>query len=144
MTLQHGPKLSPLHIRYTCTMKHILSLASVLFLLVSYIHAQHDSGLDAALNKGNAEDVGVFFASSVDISVPGTEATLSSAEAVRVLSAFFHQNTVKGYNRAHLKAPQDGRAAYSLGDLYTANGTFRIYLYFNDQKKISELRLQKA
>ena len=124
-------------------MKHIFFIAvSVLFIMPFAASAQ-DTGLDAALNKGNANDVGVFFASSVDVSVPGTESTLTSSEAVRVLSDFFSKNQVKGYNRAHLTAPQDGRAAYTLGDLYTSTGTYRIYLYYDGQKKISEMRIQK-
>ena len=116
--------------------------ASLLFILPMTAYSQ-SAGMDAALNKGNAADLAVFFASSVDVSVPGTEASLTPAEAVRVLSSFFIENPVKGYNRAHLTTPQNGRAAYSLGDLYTANGTFRTYLYFDDQKKISEIRIQK-
>ena len=100
-------------------------------------------GMDAALNKGSAADLGVFFASNVDVSILNNDATMSSAEAVQALTDFFAQNSVKGYNRAHLTAPQNGRSSYSLGDLHTANGSFRIYLYFDAQKKISEIRIQK-
>ena len=126
-------------------MKHILSIAVSLFLIMPFAaFSQQDSGLDAALNKGNAADVGVFFAASVDVSVPGTESTMSSSDAVALLTQFFTNNLVKGYNRAHLTAPQGERAAYSLGDLYTSNGTYRLYLYFNDAKKVSEIRIQKA
>ena len=126
-------------------MKHILSIAvSLLFIMPFTASSQQDTGLDAALNKGSAVDVGVFFAGTVDVTIPGTESSMSSADAVQALSRFFAANQVKGYNRAHLTAPQGDRAAYSLGDLYTSNGTFRIYLYFNDQKKVSEIRIQKA
>ena len=117
-------------------------LAPVLFMLPMVVTGQ-SAGMDAALNKGNAADLGVFFASSVDVSILNTDATMSSAQAVQVLADFFTANLVKGYNRAHLTTPENGRASYSLGDLYTANGTFRVYLYFDANKKISEIRIQK-
>lgn len=117
-------------------------LASLLFVLPVILSAQ-SAGMDAALNKGSAADLGVFFASSVDVSILNSDGTYSSGDAVQKLSDFFSQNTVKGYNRAHLTSPQNGRASYALGDLYTANGTYRVYLYFDGQKKISEIRIQK-
>lgn len=116
-------------------------ITSLIFVTPYLVSAQ--SGLDAALNKGSAEDAGAFFAARLDVSIPGSEGTMSSADAVQALKDFFSANQVKGYNRAHLTAPQNGRAAYSLGDLYTANGTFRLYLYFDSEKKISEIRIQK-
>ncbi len=116
-------------------------ITPLLFIMPCVVSAQ--AGLDAALNKGSAVDAGAFFASRLDISIPGAEGTMSSADAVQALKDFFSANLVKGYNRAHLTAPQNGRAAYSLGDLYTTNGTYRIYLYFDTEKKISEIRIQK-
>lgn len=116
--------------------------ASLLFLLPFSAMAQ-SAGMDAALNKGSAADLGVFFAGNVDVSILNTDATMSSGQAVQTLTDFFNKNMVKGYNRAHLTSPQNGRSAYSLGDLYTSNGTFRVYLYFDADKKISEIRIQK-
>ena len=99
--------------------------------------------MDVALNKGNAADLGVFFAPTLDVSILNTDATMTSSQAVNTLAEFFTQNQVKSYNRAHLTAPQNGRSNYALGDLYTATGTYRVYLYFDGQKKISEIRIQK-
>jgi len=124
-------------------MKPLLILATTLLISLPFTSNAQHSGLDAALNKGNVADLGTYFADRLDISIPGTEATLAAGEASRILANFFTQNPVKGYNRAHLTAPQTGRAAYSLGDLYTANGTFRIYLYYDAQNKVSEIRIQK-
>jgi len=115
---------------------------SLLFMLPMTVSGQ-STGMDAALNKGNAADLGVFFAGSVDVSILNSDAVMTSAQAVQALTEFFSKNPVKGYNRAHLTAPQNGRASYSLGDLYTSNGTYRIYLYFDAQKKISEIRIQQ-
>ena len=124
-------------------MKLINSITASLLFMLPVVAFSQAPGMDAALNKGSAADLGVYFASSVDVSLPDSDATLSSSDAVQALSNFFSQNIVKGYNRAHLTAPQNGRSSYSLGDLYTSSGTYRIYLYFDGQKKISEIRIQK-
>src|SRR5688500_15063828 len=120
----------------------LLNITALLFLL-PFAATSQSPGMDAALNKGSAPDLGVFFAKSVDVSILNTDATMTSAQAVQTLTDFFSQNMVKGYNRAHLTSPQNGRAAYSLGDLYTSTGTYRVYLYFDAEKKISEIRIQK-
>ena len=124
-------------------MKLINSITASLLFMLPVVGYSQAPGMDAALNKGSAADLGVYFASSVDVSLPGSDATLTSAQAVQTLTQFFADNMVKGYNRAHLTAPQNGRSSYSLGDLYTSNGTYRIYLYFDNAKKISEIRIQK-
>lgn len=121
----------------------LITQVTVFFLVLPFAGVSQSAGMDAALNKGNAADLGVFFASSVDVSILNKDASMTSAQAVEALNSFFTANPVKGYNRAHLTAPQNGRSSYSLGDLYTANGTFRVYLYFDAQKKISEIRIQK-
>jgi len=124
-------------------MKLINLITTSLLFMLPMVATSQSAGMDAALNKGSAADLGVFFAGSVDVSILNEDATMSSPKAVEMLTSFFSVNTVKGYNRAHLTAPQNGRASYSLGDLYTSNGTYRVYLYFDAQKKISEIRIQK-
>lgn len=124
-------------------MKHILSITATLLFMLPLVASAQSAGLDASLNKGNAADMGVYFASSVDVSILNSDASMTSSQAVKAMTDFFTQNTVKGYNRAHLTAPQNGRSSYSLGDLYTSNGTFRVYVYFDGEKKISEIRIQK-
>ena len=114
------------------------------FLFVFHFAALgQSSGIDAALNKGNAADLGVFFADKVDVSILGNDASLTSDESVKRLNDFFTQNPVRGYKRAHLTPASKGRSAYSLGDLLTASGSYRTYLYFDSKQKISEIRIEK-
>ncbi|HUR29847.1 MAG TPA: DUF4783 domain-containing protein [Saprospiraceae bacterium] len=124
-------------------MKLIYNITASLFFILPMVGYSQSAGMDAAINKGSAADLGVFFAPSVDVSLLNSDATMSSAQAVQAMTDFFSQNMVKGYNRAHLTAPENGRASYSLGDLYTSTGNYRVYLYFDGQKRISEIRIQK-
>lgn len=101
------------------------------------------AGIDAALQKGKAADLGIYFAKSIDLVIPEFEDSYAADKAVNILSDFFAKQTVKGYKQVHLSAPQEGRAKYSMGDLYTAQGTFRTTIYFDPQQKITEIRIQK-
>jgi len=101
------------------------------------------SGIEVALQKGNAADLGVHFSKSVDISLPDDEDTYTPDKAVTVLSDFFATQSVKGYKRLHVSGEEGGRSKYTIGDLYTANGTFRITLYFDAQQKITEVSITK-
>jgi hypothetical protein len=118
------------------------AVLSVLF-IVPGLSAGQQSGIDAALQKGSAADLGVHFSKTVDISLPDGEDTYPPDRAVTVLSDFFATQTVKGYKRAHVSGEDAGRAKYTIGDLYTAKGTFRITLYYDTQQKITEVRIVK-
>ena len=124
-------------------MKPRTYLSIPLFLVFATLAYGQSSGIDAALNKGNAADLGVFFAGKVDVSILDFDGSLSSDEAVSRINEFFTQNTVRSYKRAHLTAATNGRAAYTLGDLSTSTGTYRTYLYYDSKQKISEIRIEK-
>jgi hypothetical protein len=114
----------------------------VLFFLPGWASGQ-SAGIDAALQKGNAADLGVHFAKSLDLSLPGVEDTFTPDKAVSELTVFFSGVSVKGYKRVHHSAAQEGRVKYTIGDLYTAKGTYRITLYYDPQDKITEVRIVK-
>jgi len=115
---------------------------SLLLTIPIYGSAQQ-SGIESALQKGNAAELGTFFCKSIDLSMPGVEEAYPADKAVTILADFFSRQTVKGYKRSHEGAPQEGRANYSIGDLYTSQGIYRITLYYDTQQKITEIRIQK-
>jgi hypothetical protein len=115
-----------------------------LFLLISPLWVTGQlNAIDAALQKGSASELGPYFNKTLELSLPGFDETLATEKVIVKLTEFFTQKTIKGYKRAHESAPQEGRANFSLGDLYTAQGTFRISIYLNPQHKITGIRIQK-
>ncbi|MBL0008316.1 MAG: DUF4783 domain-containing protein [Saprospiraceae bacterium] len=122
------------------TLKNLFLLVMILSPVLSIAQ---QSGIEAALQKGNATELATFFSKSVDLLIPGTEDTFAATEAATVLSEFFTKQTVKGYKQNHVSTPQEGRAKYTIGDLYTAQGNYRVTLYYDAQQKISEIRIQK-
>ncbi|MGB4846865.1 MAG: DUF4783 domain-containing protein [Saprospiraceae bacterium] len=124
-------------------MKSLKRLSTFLMFVIPVMAIGQSSGIDAAINKGNAAELSTFLADKVDVSIVDQDASLSAGEAVKSLSGFFSQNTVKSYKRAHLTPATNGRASYSLGDLSTSTGMYRVYLYYDAKQKISEIRVEK-
>jgi len=117
---------------------------SLLVLLVLPVWASgQQAAIETALQKGNAAGLEAYLAKTIDLSIPGEDDAYPAGEAVKVLTGFFAKQVVKGYKRVHLSAPQEGRANYSIGELSTGQGTYRITLYFDAQQKISEINIQK-
>ena len=114
----------------------------MLAILPTFAIAQQN-GLDAALSKGNASDMGIYFNKSIDLAIPGADDTYTADKAVTILSDFFAAQVVKGYKQVHLSAPAQGRSKYSIGDLYTSKGTYRITLYYDTAQKITEISIAK-
>ena len=115
---------------------------TLLFILPAWCIGQ-SAGIDEALKKGDAKALGIYFSTSVDLSIPGQEQTLSADKAVISLTEFFKQQLVKGYQKVHTSAPQQGRSNFTIGDLSTGHGTYRVTLFFDQQQKITELEIRK-
>jgi len=121
------------------------TISGILFLLLC-LAPQFASAQDrcsAALQKGSAEDLSSQFAKSVDLLILGDESTVTPQQATTMLADFFAKSGVKGYKQNHVSAAQNGKSTYSIGDLYTNNGTYRITTFFDAAKMITELRIEK-
>lgn len=119
-----------------------LILLSLLFIIPAMGIAQQ-AGIEAALKKGDAKALGIYFNSSIDLSIPGTDQHLSADKAVNSLTTFFNKEVVKGYTKVHSSAPQQGRDNFTVGELSTGQGTYRITLFFSKDQKISEIEIRK-
>ena len=121
------------------------TISSILFLLLffapQFVSAQ--DRCDAALQKGSAADLTPLFAKSVDLLLLGDESTVTAQQATTMLADFFAKSGVKGYKKNHVSAAQNGKSTYSIGDLYTNNGTYRITIFYDAAKMINELRIEK-
>jgi hypothetical protein len=127
----------------TATMKTIHFAGMLVLFMIPAFSFSQQGGVESALQKGSATDLGVHFAKSVDLSLPATDDTFSPDKAVEVLSTFFSENSIKGYKKVHFSSAQEGRAKYSIGELSSATGIYRITIYYNAQDKITEIRIVK-
>jgi hypothetical protein len=113
------------------------------FLFIPFLAGAQSAAVDAALQKGSAADLTSSLAKSVDLLLLGDESTVTPQQATTMLADFFTKSVVKGYKQNHISAAQNGKSTYSIGDLSTGNGTYRVTIFYDAAKKISELRIEK-
>ena len=101
------------------------------------------STVDAALQKGNAAELSAYLAKSVDLLILTDESTMSADQATTMLADFFTKSSVKSYKQNHMSTAQNGKSTYSIGDLVTGNGTYRVTIFYDAARKISEIRIEK-
>ncbi len=110
--------------------------------------AQADfSGMAKALGSGNADALGQYFDQDVEISLADREDVYARTQAVGVVRQFFSQNTPRGFQQMHQGASKGSDAQYCIGNLTTATGTFRVYLYAKNSGGkflIQEIRFDKG
>ena len=124
-------------------MKTIFKSILLAFVLMPMLGAAQNASIDAALQGGNASGLTPYLAKSVDVLLLGDESTVTASQATTMLADFFTKSAVKGYKQNHLSAAQNGKSTYSIGDLSTGNGSYRVTMMYDATKKISEIRIEK-
>ncbi|MCB0618032.1 MAG: DUF4783 domain-containing protein [Saprospiraceae bacterium] len=123
------------------------NLILLFLLLPAYAAVQPDmSGISQALRNGNADALGAYFGSSVEISILDKEDRYNKAEAVKVLKDFFTQNRPSGFNPVHKGVSKGGNLHYSIGEMQTPKSTYRVYLLLEegqDNYIIQQLRIDE-
>jgi len=119
-----------------------------MFFLPVVGYAQVDfAGMAKALGSGNADALGQYFDQNVEISIADTEDLYARAQAIAVVRQFFTQNAARGFQQMHQGASKGSDAQYCIGNLTTASGTFRVYLYAKNSGGkflIQEVRFDKG
>jgi len=97
-----------------------------------------------AIKSGDAAQVSRFLDNTVEITLPGKSNSYSKSQAALVLKDFFATNSIKDFEILH-KSDNSG-SQYCIGNLKTANGTFRTTIFMKqrgDKELLQELRFEK-
>ncbi|MCS7037934.1 MAG: DUF4783 domain-containing protein [Saprospiraceae bacterium] len=109
------------------------NLLLVLFLFpMTMMAAQSNPVLEAvsrALSAGDVDALARHLADNVDLSILENEQTCSKAKATELLRGFFNNNRPRSFNQVHQGASRGSNDQYCIGNLVTANGAFRVYIY---------------
>lgn len=130
-------------------MKHfilIFSLTSLFSAGASCEVSPNFAPIAAALSSGNADALSKFFDSEVEITIFEKADSFRKDGAVTVIRDFFSKNKPKAFSQLHQGASKGKDTQYSIGELATATGNYRIYLYMkvvNDMYIIQEIRIGK-
>jgi hypothetical protein len=130
-------------------MKHFilfLTLVTTQFSAFSAGVGPNFAPIAAALNSGNADALGKYFDSEVELTIFEKADSYRKDQAVGVMRDFFSKNKPKSFNQLHQGASKGKDSQYSIGEIATATGNYRIYLYMkvvNDSYIIQEIRIGK-
>lgn len=118
----------------------------VSFTTVNPIEEGGLSGISQAISKGDAEALGAYFDSQVEISIMDEEDYYDKAEAINIVKKFFSQNQPKSFKEMHQGTSKGNDSQYCIGNLVATSGTFRVYVYMKNSANkpvIQELRFDK-
>jgi len=127
-------------------MKSILGICMIIGMLpIPGISVDINEDISVAFRAGNAKELSVFFNKNIDLNIPNNEGIFSKAQAELIVKDFFDDYTSSAFTILHQGSSKDG-AKYSIGNLVTDNGTFRVYYYMKkvgDDYLIFELNLNE-
>ncbi|MEM6395984.1 MAG: DUF4783 domain-containing protein [Bacteroidota bacterium] len=122
----------------------------VSLLLFPALSAQVSSGsmddIAVALRQGDVATLSNYFDAQVDLSIAGEEDTYSKSDATSMLRSFFGTNTPSAFSQVHSGTSAGDEAEYSIGDLATSGGNYRVYVYLANaggKQVIQELRFDE-
>lgn len=118
-------------------MKTILTI-SFLF-LISFAHATEFDQISTAIQKGNVEDLALFFSDNVEIKLLDTENVYSKSQARLVLKSFFEENKPQKFTISHQGGQES--AKFAIGTLVAESGEFRVQFFM--KKNGNKLYIQK-
>ena len=101
--------------------------------------------ISLALRAGNAKELTVFFNKNIDLKIRDNEGIFSKTQAELILKEFFDHYTASSFTILYQGSSKDG-AKYSIGNLVTDKGMFRVYYYMKivgETYRIFELSLNK-
>ena len=104
------------------------------------------SPIATAISTGNADALSKFFDADVDISLFEKEDTYEKDKAANLMKDFFSKNKPKAFSQTHNGAYKDKDTQYTIGEITTTSGTYRVYIYMkviNDSYLIQEMRIGK-
>jgi hypothetical protein len=111
------------------------------------IVAFSQNNFDDALRQGNAEAIAVYLNHEIEFCIFDKEDIFDKKTATAQLNKFFQDYRVKAYKQVHVGTSKGKQSNYSIGNLITDKGNFRVYIYFNlvnGKKHIQELRIEEA
>ena len=100
----------------------------------------------SALGRGQADALLAHMDAEVELSILDSEDVYGKQEAVQRLREFFTKVKPSAFNQVHQGSSKADDAEYIIGNLTTASGSYRVYVYVavrGGQQKLQELRIDR-
>lgn len=87
--------------------------------------------VNEAIKDGNASKLGEHFNSSLDISLPDEDKTMSKAHATQVIKSFFKDNPPKSYEVNHVGSSREA-TKYIIGTYTSGSKSYKTYILLKE------------
>ncbi len=99
-----------------------------------------------ALSEGDASTLSNYLDNTVELTILASQNVYNKAQTTTVLNDFFAKNKPRLFNAVHQGSSKGSSSHYTIGDLSSATGTYRVYLYYKsvgEKPVIQEIRIEK-
>lgn len=104
------------------------------------------SAVSKALSEGDATALNAFLDASVELTLLDKQNVYDKSQATSALRDFFSHNKPRSFNAVHQGTSRGNTSHYTIGDMGTASGNYRVYLYYKSNGGsvlIQEIRIEK-
>lgn len=125
-------------------MKNVI-IGIVLLIGLTASKSPISENLSTAFKTGNATKIATHFTDPIDLSIPNNEGVFSKTQATQILKTFFSKNKPSNFKVVH-NGNSKNNSHYSIGNLTTSTGNFRVYLLYKKplaSNSLLELRIER-
>lgn len=88
-----------------------------------------------SLNKGEIANVAKYFDKVVDVTINNDVSTYSRSQAEMVVKNFLLKNTTQSFSIRYRGPVARDNSIFLIGDLKTANGLFKVYIFLKQKER---------
>jgi hypothetical protein len=116
------------------------------FFLPSFFATPNIAPITKALGEGDAAALSNYLDSSVELTVLTAQNVYDKTQTTAALREFFSKNKPHSFNAVHQGSSKGSSSHYTIGDLASSTGNYRVYLYYKtvgEKPIIQEIRIEK-
>ncbi|WP_118972711.1 DUF4783 domain-containing protein [Taibaiella koreensis] len=115
--------------------KYLAIFIAAIFVFGSVFAQPQVDDVSNSLNKGEVSNVVKYFDKIVDITINNDQSTYSKSQAEMVVKSFFSKNQARSFFVRHKGVASSDNSVFVIGELKTANGPYRVYIFFKQRDK---------
>ena len=120
----------------------------IISLLTAQLITSSNTAVDTistALRSGDSKQISEYFGASVDVTILDFHGFVDKATTTRKFNEFFSDKTVDGYKVIHTGKSKGKESVYTIGQLQTDKGAYKVYMFITEQQNghaIQEIKIE--
>jgi len=101
--------------------------------------------ISTALRTGDSKQISEYFGTSVDVTILDFHGFVDKATTTKKVNEFFSDKAVDGYKVIHSGKSKGKESVYTIGQLKTDKGVYKVYMFISELKDshiIQEIKIE--